>query len=189
MEPLEIVAMIIGVFTTVCAVASMQCKNMKFVLVFQLASNTLLATQYIVEGNPQVGGVVFLAIVQTVVSFILNRKSIEFPIWLIAVFMVGYAVITIISFTSFFELLPLAAVWLLAIGLTQKRSSVYRILIGTNCLLWLIYDIFCAPSAILTHAVIIIFTVSGIIRLDRAEWKSFFARIFKGKKEEDRGVE
>jgi hypothetical protein len=66
----------------------------------------------------------------------------------------------------------------------QKRSSVARICSFGNTTLWLIYDILCAPSAIFTHAVILVFVAFGIIRLDREDWKLFFAKFFKKSAEE-----
>jgi hypothetical protein len=81
--------------------------------------------------------------------------------------------------TSPYDLITCAAVWFFAICIVQKRSSVARVCSLTNTILWLIYDILCAPSAVITHAVILVFVVVGIVRLDREDWMLFFSKLVK----------
>lgn len=181
---MEILAYILGVFTTVFAVASMQFKNMKYVLICQLICNSILTMQYVLEDRVSVSGVVILAVVQTVVRFFFDKNGKPFPVWLTCVFIVGFTVVSVVMMTSPYDLITCAAVWLFAICIVQKRSSVARICSFGNTTLWLIYDILCAPSAIFTHAVILVFVAFGIIRLDREDWKLFFAKFFKKSAEE-----
>ena len=181
MEFIDYLAYIIGIFTTVVAVASMQFKNMKYVLVCQLICNSLLTAQYVIEGRVSVSGVVVLAVVQTIVSFFFAKKGKPFPVWLTCVFIVLYTVISVVMMKSYYDLITCVAVWFFAICVVQKRSSVARICSFTNTGLWLIYDILQAPSAVFTHAVILVFVAVGIIRLDREDWKEFFAKLGKKK--------
>ncbi len=181
---MENLAYIIGIFTTVFAVASMQFKNMKYVLVCQLICNSLLTMQYVIEGRVSVSGVVVLAVIQTIVRFFFDKKRKPFPVWLTCVFIVLFTVVSVLMMESYYDLITCAAVWFFAICIVQKRSSVARICSFVNTTLWLIYDILCAPSAIFTHAVILVFIAFGIIRLDREDWKMFFSKLF-GKKEEN----
>ena len=171
------IALIISIFTTVAAVAGMQFKSMKYVIVSQLLANGLLGLQYILEGRINAGGIVFLAIVQTVVGFILTYKKIDFPVWLTIIFIVGYTAVAIIGYTSPFDILSCVAVWFFAIGIVQKRSSICRACSAINTILWLIYDIALAPSGIVTHSVILVFIIVGIIRLDRGDWAAAFRKI------------
>ena len=181
---MEILAYILGIFTTGFAVASMQFKNMKLVLLFQLICNSTLTLQYVIEGRVSVSGVVILAVIQTIVRFFFDRQGKPFPVWLTCVFIAGFTAVSVIMMTSPFDLITCVAVWFYAICIVQKRSSVARICSVINTVLWLIYDILCAPSAIFTHAVILVFVIAGIIRLDREDWKLFFAR-FSGKGEKN----
>jgi hypothetical protein len=157
----------------------MQFKNMKYVLICQLLSNAILGTQLVLEGQASTCGVVAVALVQTIISYILGAKKKAFPVWLTCVFIVIFTVVSIITYKSVFDILTCLAVWFFAIGIVQKRSSICRIYSLVNSILWLTYDIFCAPSAVLTHAVIIVFIVVGMIRLDREDWKKFFAKLGK----------
>ncbi len=181
MGALEVISLIFGVFSTVLTIFSMQCKRMNYVLALQLFSNSFLVAQYVIEGAVSAIGVALLAIAQVVVSFILMRKEISFPLWLTALFMAGYAGVTAVLYTSAVDLISCAAVWFFAVSIVQKSSAACRAFSAVNCLLWLTYDIFAAPTAIITHAVISTFVIVGIIRLDRAEWRAFFCRVL-GKK-------
>lgn len=184
MEPVDIIATVIGVFTTVAAVLALQCKNMRNVIVLQLLSNALLFLQYSLQGTMSAGGVVILAILQTVVCSVLSSRGRPFPVWLTAAFIVGYTAVTVICYSSPFDILTCAAVWLFAIAVVQRSSAIYRILLVGNVILWLIYDVAMAPSAILTHAVILAFSIVGIVRLDRHLWAQAAERLLhrdKGK--------
>jgi hypothetical protein len=181
MEPNEIIAIVISIFTTFFAVAGMQFKSMKVIIASQLIANSLLGVQYILEDRLSASGIVMVAIVLTIISFIFTYKKKNFPIWLTVLFCIAFTAVSILSYQSAWDLLPLIAVWVFAWAMVQKASAVYRSLALCNGLLWLIYDIALAPSAILTHAVIIAFTVIGIIRQDRAEWATLFKKIFKKK--------
>lgn len=174
---MEILAYILGVFTTAFAVASMQFKNMKLVLLFQLICNSTLTAQYVLEDRVSVSGVVILAVIQTVVRFFFDSKGKPFPVWLTCVFIAGFTAVSLIMMSTPFDLITCVAVWFFAICIVQKKSSRARICSCINTILWLIYDILCAPSAIFTHAVILVFVVVGIIRLDREEWKEFLGKI------------
>ena len=181
MEPNEIIALVVGVFTTLCAVAGMQFKRMTYIIISQLLANGLLGLQYVLEDRINTSGIVMIGIVLTVVSFIFDYKKKDFPIWLTAVFCVAITVVSVLSYQSPFDILTLAAAWFFAVAMVQKNSAVCRLLSTCNVVLWLVYDIALAPSAILTHAIILTFTVVAIFRQDKAEWSSFFARIFAKK--------
>ena len=181
-------AYIIGIFTTIFAIASMQFKDMKFVLLFQLICNSLLTMQYVLEGRVSVSGVVVLAVVQTIVRFFFDKKGKPFPVWLTCVFIVLFTVVSVVMMKSPYDLITCVAVWFFAICIVQKRSSIARLCSFTNTTLWLIYDILQAPSAVFTHAVILVFVAVGIIRLDRADWKEFFAKLGKKKSENTENV-
>ena len=175
---------IIAIFTTFFAVAGMQFRNMRIILVSQLLSNGLLALQCILGGTASAGGIVFLAIAQTVVSFIFNTKNKRFPVALTLVFMVGFTAITVIYFSTPFDLLTMVAAWFFALAVVQERSHICRLYSLINTVLWLIYDVFMMPSGMVNHSVIAVLIAVSIIRLDRGEWKQFFSRIRKEKNEE-----
>ena len=175
---------IISIFVLIFTVIGMQCKNMKFILISQIAANGLLAAQCIVGGTVSTGGVVLLATAQTVVCFVLNQKSVRVPLWLTILFMSGYSAITVFSYispsveSSPFDFITMVAAWFFALCVVQEKSWICRILSVANVALWLVYDVAVLPSAVVNHVIIITTTIIGIIRNDRAEWKSIFNKLF-----------
>ena len=178
METVDIIATIIGVFTTVAAVSGMQFKNMKYILISQLISNSLLVVQYILQGTVSGSGVVILGIVQVTIGYVLGRMNKAFPLYLTVLFIIGHTVISIISYSVPYDILALIAAWIFAISMVQTNSSVCRALTIINLSLWLIYDFGTgAYSAVLTHAIILLLTAVAVIRLDRGEWKAAARKI------------
>ena len=168
------------VLSTLFAAASMQFKKMEYVLICQLVCNSLLALQYVVEGRVSVTGVIVIAVVQIIVSYFFDKKEKAFPVWLIGVFILLFTVVSVLMMESYYDLITCAAVWCCALCLAQKRSSVARIYLMINTVLWLTYDIIMwAPTAAITHGTILVFIIVGIVRLDREEWKAFFAKLCK----------
>lgn len=185
MEPMQITLLVLSVLTTLATVCGMQFKNMYYILISQLVSNTLLMLQYLFQDGISQAGIVIVAIVQTLISFILSTKNIEFPVWLTGVFMAAFVVVTVIYYKSPLDIVTCVAVWCFAIAIVQKKSWICRTFSALNVILWLIYDFGAAAySAAATHLVIICFTAVAIIRLDRADWKAFIRSIF-GKKSKD----
>lgn len=179
---------IISVFVLIFTVAGMQFKDMKFILISQIAANGLLAAQCIVGGTMSTGGVVLLATVQTVVCFVFNRMNIKVPLWLTGLFMAGYSAITVVGFivpsipSSPFDFITMIAAWFFALCVVQEKSWICRLYSVLNVALWLVYDIAVLPSAVLNHVIIISTTIVAIIRNDRAEWAGIFHKIFGDKK-------
>lgn len=181
---------VISIFTTLFAVCGMQFKNMKVIIFSQLVSNGLLAAQCIIGGTMSTGGVVILGTVQTAISFVFAYKKVKFPAWLTLLFMAGFTAVTVIGFispdikSSPFDLLTMVAAWFFAVAMVQEKSWICRGFSMANLALWLTYDIIVLPSGIITHVIIIGFTVVSIIRNDREEWSSVFNKIFGKKKAE-----
>ena len=172
---IENVDYVIAIFTTIFAVGGMQFRNMRIIIISQLLSNVLLALQCILGGTASAGGIVFLAIGQTVVSFIFNAKGKRFPFALTLVFMAGFTAITVICFSTPFDILTMVAAWFFALSIVQEHSHICRFYALVNTLLWLVYDFFIMPSGIVNHSIIAILILISIIRLDRGKWKQFFS--------------
>ena len=182
MLPIDVILIILSVLTTAFTVCGMQFKNMNYILITQIISNSLLMAQYAINGGISAAGVVIVAIVQTIISFILTKKGIDFPYYLTAIFMVLFLVVTIIYYSGPFDIVSCVAVWCFAIAIVQKRSWICRAFSVCNVGLWLVYDFGTESySAVLTHVVVITFIIVGIIRLDIPEWRALLAGLKKKK--------
>jgi hypothetical protein len=151
-------------------------------MVSMLAANGLLLLQYILENRISASGIVLIAILQSLVSTVFSCRKKPFPVWLTVLFMLGYAAVSVFTYSTPFDIFPLLAVWCFALGVVQKASAVCRIFTVFNSILWLVYDILLAPAAVLTHAIVLLFTVVGILRHDRDEWRTAWHRLLAKKK-------
>ena len=176
MSGLEIASFIISIFATVAAIFGMQCKNMRNVVLGQLISNVLLGVQYIIEGALSAAVTVPFAIALSVICFTYSIKKKKVPVFFIILFLIIFSVVVVFTYTGLYDLLALTALYFCVLSITSRKSYQARVCTAINCICWLIYDILCAPSAILTHSVVLAFTVIGIIRLDRKEWKRLFVK-------------
>ena len=188
MEVMKYLDYIIAIFTTLFAVAGMQFKNMKIIIVSQLAANALLGLQCLLGGTASAGATVVVALLQTSLSFVFTVRKKEFPVWLTLVFMGLFVAINVIWYSTPFDILVLVAACFFAAAIVQKRSWICRIYSFINTLLWLIYDIAVMPSGIINHSVILVFIFVGIVRLDIPEWTGLVRRIL-GKKNASDTVE
>lgn len=180
-------ALIVSILTTASAIWGMQCKKMKFVIISQLVANSLLGLQYVIEGAWSAAYTLPFAIALSVISLVFTEKGRKLPDWVIYSFIGAFALVVILPpvfdssdfgwLTLISTVLMFAALCFFVLSITSTASYKARICSATNCLLWLIYDIINAPSAILTHGVLLAFIVVGIVRLDRAEWRRFYERV------------
>ena len=182
---------IVSVFVLLFTVLGMQATNMKLIILSQIMANLRLGLQCILGGTASTGGVVFLAAVQTVVSFIFASKNKRFPLWLMFTFMAGFSTITVIGFlspsipSSPFDLVTMVAVWFFALSIVQSKSYLCRIFSAINVSLWLVYDVCVLPSAVVNHIIILGSIFFSMIINDRTEWKAILRRLFSKKSESD----
>jgi hypothetical protein len=132
----------ISILNGVVAVAMMQFKDMKKILIGQILANLLTASTYFLLGGLSGAGVCFIAIFQTVVMFIYSVKKIPPHRWVIIGFILLYAVCSAIYYKSPVDLLSAAAVITYAMSVVQTKPAASRLWYLFNPLLWLVYDLF-----------------------------------------------
>ena len=70
----------ISIVTALVAILSMQLKNMKSILVFQITANLLAASTYFLLGGFSGAGISLIAIIQLIVMFFYNKKNTKFTV-------------------------------------------------------------------------------------------------------------
>ncbi len=178
MNTLQIISAVISVFTTATAIIGMQCKSMRYVIISQLVVNVLLGLQYALEGAWGAAISVPFAIALSMISLIYNLKERRIPLLIVGAFLAVFGFIIFYGYTGAADILAFAALCSCVFSITAKCSAAARVFTLFNCLFWLVYDVFRAPTAILTHSVVLVFTLIGVIRLDRELYKSLTARLF-----------
>ena len=162
-----VIAQGISVLTTVFAVLSMQFKGMRAVLLCQLLCNLFCASSYILLGAYSGSIICLIAIFQCLAIFAYNAKGNQPPRVLLLVFIACYVAASAFLFQSFADLFSAMGAVFFAIGMVQKKASAARLWYVANPVCWMVYDLFSmAYGNLITHGIILLSTVIGIIRLD-----------------------
>lgn len=192
-EQIKLISEILGVFVLLVSIASLNCKSMSLLVIFQCAANVFVVCQYAIRGEISSSGVCAVGAVETLIIYLLSRKGKKLPVCLTVVFTaiaLAFPVASVLmenrEFNFVSDLFPMIAAVLFNIAMVQSRSSVSRVLMFMNAFLWLLLNIVNpSVSLIITYVVLEVFNVVGIVRLDRADWRAFFSRIFgKGENKE-----
>ena len=132
----------ISILTAVVAILSMQMKSMKAILITQICANLLASSTYFLLGGFSGAGISLIAIIQLIVMYVYDKKETK-PHWsIVAIFVAAYIVYSIFNFSNFMDIFPLLAAIFFALGVVQKKPSIFRIYGMLNPLCWLVYDIY-----------------------------------------------
>lgn len=163
----NIISQVLGIGVIICVVLSMQAKNVKAVLLLQMLCNGLSALSYLLVDGASASILTMIAVVQTVVYYIIRAKEKTAPKSLAFVFMFIFIGCSLSAYKSFLDVFAMLAAVCCSLSFAQAKPSVFRILSLINGLSWVIYDIgIGAYTMIITHSIVIVSAVIGIIRLD-----------------------
>lgn len=161
------IAHIINVCNAVIAVLVMQLKDMKSILIGHITINLISGVAFFLLGGYSGAAIAGIAIVQCVVMFFYDRKSIKPPLPVVLLFMAAYIAGSVFNYHSPVDLLAALAALFFAIGVTRSKPSVVRLWNALNPLTWMVYDIFIdGYGALIMHGVIFLSLVIAILRLD-----------------------
>ena len=150
-------------------------ENMKKILFFVFCGNVLFATSYLVGGSGFNGAAsCYLGGVQTIINYFFDSKGKSLPKWLIAVYAISFIGVNL-AVGGFKPLVILAIIacltFIMCIG--QKNGAKYRFWTIVNNSLWCLYDIISASyGAMVSHILLLAFTVAGMVIHDRKKSKS-----------------
>ena len=162
-----IISQIFGAAVCIFAIASMQFKDIKTVMLCQLVCNGLGTLSYVLLDGFSGFGIYLVATLQSLVFFLLRKFDKEEPGWLYPIIFAAYIGCSLMTFKETWDLVPMIAALLCALALIQKKSSYYRIIILLNGIVWVVYDIHIAALAMLiTHIITALSALIGIIRID-----------------------
>ena len=166
-EPMYIAGQLVGILVAIFAILSLQCKNIKGLLALQVLANGLLMLNYALLDNWSGAVVGILAAVQTVIIFLFRSKEKDIPLYITILFMASFIVSTVFTYQKPLDILPCVAALVFVLITIQKKTSVCRKYALLNNILWIIYDIGAgAWTTLITHILLLISAIVGIIRLD-----------------------
>ena len=165
-----IISQIIGVLVCIFVVISLQTKNIKFAMLCQLICNGLgTASYFLLDGGLSGCGIYLVATLQSLLFFILRTKEKEEPRWIYPIIFAAYLGCSLLTFKGPLDIVPMIAALLCALALIQKKPFLYRTILLLNGIVWVIYDVFLpevAYSMLVTHVIVALSALVGIIRLD-----------------------
>ncbi|MBQ8238575.1 MAG: YgjV family protein [Oscillospiraceae bacterium] len=161
-----IIGQALGALSTLCAVFRPFCKKKWQILMLNAAINLLVASNYILIGRFGSASVLcLLAIVQSVVGAIHDRRGTRPPKWEIVLFTVLYVTVGLLgivtapafvlefSAANALELMPIAGSMLMMAALFAPEPQTIRKFLLANSLIWVTYAILQGSSTFMTNAV------------------------------------
>ena len=165
-----ILAQCISIGTGMIAIALKQMKTMKMILLFEVITNLLASTNYLLLGGDAGAIVSVLAILQSLVLFLYNKKEKTPHIAMTAIFISLYlacSTYSLITKADVMELIPALGAVCFAMALVQKSPFRYRLWGVGNSLLWVVYDVYTASYVMmLVHLGILASVIVALIRID-----------------------
>jgi hypothetical protein len=164
---------ILGVFVFICVFASMQTKNIKYVMLWQIGCNGLGMLSYVLLDGFSGSGIYMVALIQSLIFFFIRKYGKDEPRWIQPVIIVAYIACSALAFKGLIDIIPMIAAVTCALGISQKKPTNYRIIMVLNGAVWMIYDILVGAYTMLgSHVLTVIAALIGIIRLDILRKKS-----------------
>jgi hypothetical protein len=141
-------------------------KRMRLILFLSCLGNVVIAVAYQISGNGINGAISgYLGGVLAVINYLFESKSKPIPKWLMGVYAASFTVLNLwLGWGSWRCVLAVVACLCFVMGLVQPTGKQYRAWTIGNCTTWCVYDaVSRAWGALVTHAVIFVFTVTGIL--------------------------
>ncbi len=163
------IAQAISVVTCILAVLSMQFKSMRSILIGQILVNLTSASTYFFLGGFSGAGVCLLAIVQSVVMFMFNIKSIKPKWWYTAIFIAMYVACSVIYFESYVDIFSSLGAICFALSVAQTKPAMARFWYLFNPLCWLVFDL--STKAYINFGLRVVLFFSIIFAMLRNDFK------------------
>jgi len=158
----------ISVLTVIFGVAAMQMKSMKKLLFCQLMSNLLAFSTYFLLGGFTGAGISVIAIVQSLVMYVFQRKERKTPLWVHILFLLCYIGCSALYYRQPTDLLSTAAALCFAVSIMQEKPVASRLWFFPNPLIWMAYDLCVrAYGNFVMHAMVFVSTALALVRTDR----------------------
>ena len=166
---METLAFILSSIGTVCVCVPplLKGKNMRLILLLVFLSNATVGISYILTGALNGGVSCLIGAAQAIINYFFERKEKRLPTWLIVTYAVSFTTANLLVFTAITDILAVVACLAYIGSICQKNGKKYRLWSLTNTVLWFAYDIISVSyGPLLTHSVLLLITVFGIVAHD-----------------------
>lgn len=172
-----LIGQIFSVLALVISVVIAQFKEVKYVLIGEVASNLAVAFSFLFLGGLSGAWLCIVAAVQCIVMYFVNKRNMDDRKRniLLVIFGAIYIIGTIVVYKDWNDIVSAVCAILFVLSIVQTEAGKYRIFMALNSALWLIYDFNTAAYVnMITHGSL---AISLLIAMYRLDWKR------KGQKE------
>lgn len=165
-----IIGQIISIIALIISVVIAQFKNVKHVLLGEIASNLAVALSFVFLGGMSGAWICIVAVVQTIIIYWANKCELETKKRkiLMVVFAIAYVAGTVVVYKGWSDVVSCACALLYVMAIIQTEAKKYRWFMMANSFLWIIYDFNTAAYVnIITHGIVLISLLIAMVRLDR----------------------
>lgn len=144
-------------------------KKMRTVLTLSLLGNVCVGISYLLIQKYSGAIVCATAAIQLIINYCYSVRDKKLPKTLIAVHLVSFLAVNLITFAAWYDLLALVASLLFVLSVAQENAKHYRLLYVSNSLVWIFYDIVVgAYGNLATHVILFIATIIAVVYRDVA---------------------
>ena len=164
------IGQIISVIALLISVIIAQFKNVKHILLGEIASNLAVAFSFVFLGGLSGAWICIVAALQSLVIYFVNKVdwTLRRKNLLSALFAFIYIIGTVVVYQGWADLVSCACSLLYILAIIQTDSKKYRWFMAANSFLWVIYDINTAAYVnIITHGILLVSILFAMVRLDR----------------------
>lgn len=164
MEQISFILSTVGLVVLIAA-SLIKGETIKKTLYLVLAGNLLVATSYLFTENG-INGAVSSCIgsMQALINIGFEAKQKTVPVWLLAVYALSFIVANLAVLSAPVGIIALLATLCFVGCVCAKNGKIYRIWQAANNFLWILYDILSGSyGPLLTHTVLCLFTLAGIL--------------------------
>ena len=140
MTTIPIISQIVNLFGGTCNMVGISLKEKRKILILFTIGNSLVATALGLLGAVTGMCIQISFVVETIINFFFEKKYDKYPIWLIEVYTLIPIVILILTFSSFWDILPIIASILFVISMVSK-NFLLRLLSLLSVIMWIPYNI------------------------------------------------
>lgn len=164
---MELLSQVCGIISLITVVGSMMFKNIKLVLAINLICNISGAIPYLVNGQISACGLYFVASAQAIVFLWYRFFKKEPPKYFTGVFAAMFLLVSVLGYQTPLDIIAMLAAVTCALALAQKSSTMYRVFMVINGVLWLVFDILTKTYNMLpAHIITAAAAIFGILKVD-----------------------
>lgn len=162
------IAQILGMIGTIINICAIQINKKKSILVLFMSANIVFGINFILLGSYSGGIICFIAAIQTVITYLFEKREKVFPKVLIPIYIIVAIICGLVSYQKWIDILPLLCSILYTMTIIQKKEEKVRKITFINVAFWVIYDLIIgAYTAAISDVFFTISSVIAIIRYDR----------------------